>query len=95
MLDEQDLKAHFSNLRFSLKRLSSAYLPFDNGVTSCLERHFVRQEALCTLTILVLKYDIELQIPRNWESKMNNKCFSLKPLPSVEKVLFRIRRRVT
>lgn len=78
---------------FSLDGLRGTYLPFGGGATICPGRQFAKQEVLCTLAILVLKYDIELQVPHNWEPKMDYSLFPLGTLPPAEKVPFRIRLR--
>lgn len=80
---------------FSLEGLKGSYLPFGGGVKICPGRQFARQEVLCTLAKLVLKYDVEFQIPHNWEPKMDYNYFPTGTLPPAEKVPFRIRRRVS
>lgn len=79
---------------FSLKGLGGAYLPFGGGSGICPGRHFAKQEVVCSLAKLALEYDIELQVPSNWEPRMNTAFFPIGALPPVDKVPFRIRRRL-
>lgn len=79
---------------FSLTGLGGAYFPFGGGPTICPGRHFARQEIIGTLAKLAQDYDIELQVPCGWEPRMNNRFFPIGVLPPVDKVAFRIRRRL-
>lgn len=80
---------------FSLKGLNGSFTPFGGGPGICPGRHFAKQEVVCTLSKLVLNYDMELQIPRGWEPKMDTGFFPIGALPPADKVPFRIRRRQT
>lgn len=79
---------------FSLKGLNGAYTPFGGGPGPCPGRHFARQEVTCTLAKLVLEYDMELQVSKGWEPKMDTSFFPLGTLPPKDKVPFRVRRRL-
>jgi cytochrome P450 len=79
---------------FSLKGLKSVYTPFGNGPGMCPGRHFAKQKVVCTLAILALYFDIEIQSPKGWEPKMDTSFFLTGALPPKDKVRFRIRRRV-
>lgn len=79
---------------FSLTGLGGAYLPFGGGPAICPGRHFARQEVIGTLAKLAQDYDIEIQVPCGWEPKMNIGFFPIGVLPPVDKVAFRIRRRL-
>lgn len=78
---------------FSTKGLSGAYLPFGGGPGICPGRHFAKQEVICTLAKLASKYDIELQVSKGWEPKMDTNYYPIGALPPRNKVPFRIRRR--
>ena len=78
---------------FSTKGLNGAYIPFGGGPGICPGRQFARQEVITTLTKLALTYDMEFQIPKGWEPKMDTAYFPLGSLPPKNKVPFRIRRR--
>lgn len=78
---------------FSLKGLKEVYTPFAGGSALCPGRHFAKQEVVSTLARLVLRYDIELQVPDDWEPKMDPAFFPTGTLPPLDKVPFRIRRR--
>ena len=77
----------------STKGLNGAYIPFGGGPGICPGRQFARQEVICTLAKLALTYDMELQISKGWEPKMDTAYFPLGSLPPKNKVPFRIRRR--
>jgi cytochrome P450 len=79
---------------FSVKGLSGSYLPFGDGSIKCPGRDFARAEVICTLAQLLLNYDMELRVPEGWEPKMDTNWFPLGALPPVDKVPFRIRRRL-
>ena len=78
---------------FSLKGLKDVYTPFAGGSALCPGRHFARQEVVGTLARLVLQYDIKLQVPENWEPRMDPAFFPTGTLPPLDKVPFKIRRR--
>ena len=79
---------------FSLKGLDGAYIPFGGGPGICPGRHFARQEVVCTLAKFVLEYDMELQVSKGWEPKMDTAFFPTGTLPPKEKVSFKVRRRL-
>lgn len=79
---------------FSLKGLKDVYTPFGGGSALCPGRHFARQEVVVTLARLVLHYDIELDVPEGWEPRMDPAFFPTGTLPPLDKVPFRIRKRV-
>ena len=79
---------------FSLKGLDGAYIPFGGGPGMCPGRHFAKQEVVCTLARIALNYDLELQVPKAWEPKMDPAFFPLGTLPPASKIPFKIRRRV-
>ena len=78
---------------FSLKGLNGVYTPFGGGPGVCPGRHFARQEVVCTLAKVALQYDIEPQVPKGWEPKMDSAFFPIGTLPPANKVPYRIRRR--
>lgn len=78
---------------FSLKGLNGAYIPFGGGPGICPGRSFAKQEVVCTFAKLALTYDMELQVSKGWEPKMDTAFFPLGSLPPKQKVPFRIRRR--
>ena len=78
---------------FSTKGLNGAYIPFGGGPGMCPGRHFAKQEVICTLATLALKYDIELRVAKGWEPKMNTSYHPIGALPPKNKVPFKIRRR--
>ena len=78
---------------FSTKGLNGAYIPFGGGPGICPGRHFAKQEVVCTLAKLAMKFDIELQISKGWEPKMDTNFFPIGALPPKNKVPLRIRRR--
>lgn len=80
---------------FSLKGLKAVYTPFGNGPGMCPGRHFAKQKVICTLAVLALHYDIEIQAPEGWEPRMDTSYFLTGTLPPKDKVAFRIRRRVS
>lgn len=80
---------------FSLQGLDGAYLAFGGGPGMCPGRHFARQEVLCTVSRILLNYDIQLQIPKGWEPKMDMTAFPTGACPPASRVPLRIRRRVT
>lgn len=79
---------------FSLRGLKDVYTPFGGGSSLCPGRHFARQEVLVTLARLVLYYDIELSVPEGWEPRMDPAFFPTGTLPPLDKVPFRVRKRV-
>ena len=79
---------------FSLQGLDGAYLAFGGGPGMCPGRHFARQEVVCTLSKILLNYDIQLQTPKRWEPKMDKTAFPTGAFPPASRVPFRIRRRV-
>lgn len=98
---DQNSKAHSSTLEklsnepvFSLKGLKSVYTPFGNGPGMCPGRHFAKQKVICSLAVLALHYEIEIQAPEGWEPRMDTSFFLTGTLPPKDKVPFRIRRRV-
>lgn len=78
---------------FSLRGLNGAYIPFGGGAGICPGRHFARQEVLATLSILALRFDIQLHVRKGWTPKMDAAFFPIGVLPPADKVPFRIRRR--
>ena len=77
----------------SIKGFNGIYLPFGGGPGICPGRSFAKQEIVCTLAKLALTYDMELQVSKGWEPKMDTAFFPLGSLPPKQKVPFRIRRR--
>ena len=80
---------------FSLKGLKAVYTVFGNGPGMCAGRHFAKQKVICTLAVLALHYDVEIQTPKKWEPRMDTSFFLTGTLPPKDKVAFRIRRRVS
>jgi cytochrome P450 len=79
---------------FSLRGLKCVYTSFSGGPAPCPGRQFAKLEVTSTLAKLVLDYDVELQVPKGWEPKMDTSFFPLGTLPPKDKVPFRIRRRL-
>ena len=78
---------------FSTKGLNGAYFPVGGGPGICHGRQFARQEVITTLAKLALTYDMELQIRKGWDPKMDTANPPLGSLPPKNKVPYRIRRR--
>ncbi|MCJ1468018.1 hypothetical protein MMC07_006644 [Pseudocyphellaria aurata] len=98
--DNQALATHSSTQEkpsheptFSLSGLGGAYIPFGGGPSICPGRHFARKEVVTTLSILALRFDVELHVPKGRTPKMDQAFFAMGTLPPAEKVPFRIRRR--
>ena len=79
---------------FSLRGLNRVYTSFGGSPAPCPGRQFAKQEVTSTLAKLALDYDVELQVPKGWEPKMDTSFFPLGTLPPKDKVPFRMRRRL-
>jgi cytochrome P450 len=90
-IDQDDRSGHIA--RYSEQGLKGAYFPFGGSLHPCPGYQFSQLEVLNTLAILVLDYEIELQVESGWTPRMKTNHYGLGTIPPAEKVPCKIRRK--
>lgn len=81
------------SVTYSEDGLRGAFFPFGGGLHPCPGRQFATHEALNTLAILVLRYDVKICVKDGWTPRMKTEYFGIGTLPPRDKVPFQIRRK--
>ncbi|KJZ70895.1 hypothetical protein HIM_09721 [Hirsutella minnesotensis 3608] len=81
--------------RFSVDGLAGLWIPFGGGHHVCPGRHFARMEMSATLALLLLAFDIELDVREAWRLEEDIWYYPNGAIPPKHKVPFRFRRRKT
>lgn len=78
---------------FSMNGMRGSWIPYGGGPRACPGRHFAKWEIMMTCALIVSIFDVEI-LADEVALEMNPADYGLGTLRPVDKVPFRIRRRI-
>ncbi|KAL8888889.1 MAG: hypothetical protein Q9215_003758 [Flavoplaca cf. flavocitrina] len=79
--------------RFTTTGLTGSWIPYGGGPGICPGRHFAKSNMLLGSMLLFSAFEISLDVPQDWEPKVDLRYYGLGVLPPRGEVPCRIRRR--